>query len=78
MAIDKQIPVKPFYHHEKNYVQGYEVEDVYVKCPICLHRFFTILDGEKVAGKKTNYCSFCGQKMDWSGDDDQRPYKDKS
>ena len=68
MAVNKQFPVKPLYHHVKNCAEGYEVD--YVKCPICLHRFYTIIDGEMVAGQKTNYCSFCGQKMDWRGNDD--------
>lgn len=56
----------PIYKTEKNYVQGYEVEDVYVLCPICQHRFFSIINGEECAGRRTNFCSDCGQAIDWS------------
>lgn len=62
----KQTPEKPMYETVTNDVQGFPYEDVYVRCPSCGNRFYSIIDGGIVAGKKTNYCSECGQRIDWS------------
>lgn len=65
-ATDKQTQKKPIHETVTNDVQGFPYEDVYVRCPSCGNRFYSIIDGEIVAGKKTNYCSECGQRIDWS------------
>lgn len=67
MAVDKQIHKRPKIDVQKNYVQGYEVEDTYVHCPVCGYRFYSIVNGEECAGRKTPYCPICGQKIDWEG-----------
>ena len=58
-ALKKQIPKKPDYEGD-GYADGQLVYD-YAKCPICGHDFeYGINDWE------CEYCSDCGQKLDWS------------
>lgn len=64
--IEKQIPKKPIHKTVTNDIQGFPYEDADVRCPFCGNRFYSIIGGEIVAGKKTNYCSKCGQRLDWS------------
>ena len=66
-ALEKQIHKRPKFDVQKNYVQGYEVEDTYVHCPVCGYRFYSIVNGEECAGRKTPFCPICGQKIDWEG-----------
>ena len=62
-ALEKQIPMKPYYEGD-GYWDGELVYD-YAKCPICGHDFeYGINDWE------ADYCSDCGQKLDWSDEDD--------
>lgn len=58
-ALEKQIAKKPEYEAD-GYADGELVYD-YAKCPICGHDFEY---GIKDWG--CNYCSDCGQKLDWS------------
>lgn len=55
-AIEKQIPKKPLY--EKTYG-----DCAVYSCPVCKDETM-ILNGD-------NYCTMCGQKLDWGGDDDE-------
>ena len=59
-ALDKQTPMKPDYIAD-GYADGLLCYD-YAKCPICGHDFeYGINDWE------CDYCSGCGQKLDWEG-----------
>ena len=61
-ALEKQIPKKPEYEAD-GYAGGELVYD-YAKCPICGHDFeYGINDWE------CEYCSNCGQKLDWSDEE---------
>ena len=61
-ALEKQIPKKPEYIAD-GYADGEFVYD-YAKCPICGHDFeYEINDWG------CNYCSNCGQKLDWSDEE---------
>lgn len=60
-ALEKQIPRKLYYEGD-GYADGELVYD-YAKCPVCGHEFeYDINDWG------CNYCSNCGQRLDW-GDD---------
>lgn len=62
-ALEKQIPRKPYYEGD-GYADRELVYD-YAKCPMCGHEFeYDINDWG------CNYCSDCGQKLDW-GDDEE-------
>ena len=59
-ALEKQIPKKPDYEADGYDENGNLIYD-YAKCPICGHDFeYDINDWG------CNYCSDCGQKLDWS------------
>lgn len=59
-ALEKQIPRKPDYEADGYDENGNLIYD-YAKCPICGHDFeYDINDWG------CNYCSDCGQKLDWS------------
>ena len=61
-ALEKQIPKKPEYEAD-GYADGELVYD-YAKCPICGHDFeYGINDWG------CEYCSDCGQKLDWSDEE---------
>lgn len=61
-ALEKQITKKPDYESD-GYADGKLVYD-YAKCPICGHDFeYGINDWG------CNYCSDCGQKLDWSDEE---------
>ena len=61
-ALEKQIPKKPEYEGD-GYADGELVYD-YAKCPICGHDFeYGINDWG------CEYCSDCGQKLDWSDEE---------
>ena len=61
-ALEKQIPKKPEYEADV-YADGKLVYD-YAKCPICGHDFeYGINDWG------CEYCSDCGQKLDWSDEE---------
>lgn len=57
-ALEKQIPKKPSTRLTSGALQ-YEVHD----CPICGEHFGFRTD--------VNYCEVCGQKIDWSDEDDR-------
>ena len=58
-ALEKQIAKKP----KKIEVEGYRYTDTY-RCPICEGNF----SGTGIA----YYCYRCGQKLDWSVEDEQK------
>ena len=61
-ALEKQIAKKPEYEAD-GYADGELVYD-YAKCPICGHDFeYGINDWS------CEYCSDCGQKLDWSDEE---------
>ena len=61
-ALEKQIAKKPEYEAD-GYADGELVYD-YAKCPICGHDFeYGINDWG------CEYCSDCGQKLDWSDEE---------
>lgn len=61
-ALEKEIAKKPEYE-AYGYADGELVYD-YAKCPICGHDFeYEINDWG------CNYCSNCGQKLDWSDEE---------
>ena len=61
-ALEKQIAKKPEYEAD-GYADGNLVYD-YAKCPICGHDFeYGINDWG------CEYCSDCGQKLDWSDEE---------
>ena len=61
-CVEKQIPKKPDFEGD-GYADGDLVYD-YAKCPICGHDFeYGINDWG------CDYCSDCGQKLDWSNED---------
>lgn len=58
-ALDKQTPMKPEYIAD-GYADGLLCYD-YAKCPMCGHDFeYEINDWG------SDYCSDCGQRLDWS------------
>ena len=58
-ALKKQIARKPEYEAD-GYADGELVYD-YAKCPICGHDF-----EYETNDWGCNYCSVCGQKLDWN------------
>ena len=58
-ALEKQMPKKPEYEAD-GYADGELVYD-YAKCPICGHDF-----EYGINNWGCEYCSDCGQKLDWS------------
>ena len=58
-ALEKQEGKKPKIVGETEY-------SFFVDCPTCERRLINNLDGEWIAGEKSNYCPCCGQRIDWS------------
>ena len=56
-ALEKQIAKKP----KKTGIEGYRYVDAYI-CPTCKGNF----SGTRIA----DYCYHCGQKLDWSVEDE--------
>ena len=56
-ALEKQIAKKP----KKTGIEGYRYVDAYI-CPTCKGNF----SGTRIA----DYCYHCGQKLDWSDDEE--------
>lgn len=65
-AVEKQIPKKPivksYFCHYVNYQD--------FLCPYCRNHIILKVDGNFIAGKKQQYCDDCGQKLDWSEQND--------
>ena len=57
-ALKKQIGAKPY----KIVWNKWETR---VLCPQCNYRFYSLFDGERIAGKQSLYCPCCGQRIDW-------------
>ena len=58
IALNKQIGAKPYKIGNKRETQ--------ILCPQCNYRFYSLIDGEKLAGNQSLYCPCCGQRIDWS------------
>ena len=58
IALNKQIGAKPYKIGNKRETQ--------ILCPQCNYRFYSLVDGEKIAGNQSLYCPCCGQRIDWS------------
>ena len=56
-ALEKRIPKKPIAVDWSEEFEGALIED---KCPICGNYVHCL----------ENFCTYCGQSIDWSGDDD--------
>ena len=54
---NNQIGIKPYKIGDKRETQ--------ILCPQCNYRFYSLIDGEKVAGNQSLYCPCCGQRIDW-------------
>lgn len=57
-ALEKQIPKKPYFGE----VLGYKGFNGYL-CPICRN---WLLYPDEIPNSSDSFCSFCGQKIDWS------------
>lgn len=58
-ALEKQIPKKPYFGE----ALGYKGFNGYL-CPICRN---WLLYPDEIPNSRDSFCSFCGQKIDWSG-----------
>ena len=67
-AVEKQTAKKPefvdtrFMNNGKHISDGCQLQKCY-KCPNCNQHIFHVWDDEL-------YCKYCGQKLDWSDDDE--------
>lgn len=57
-ALEKQIPQKPYFGEPL----GYKGFNGYL-CPICRN---WLLYPDEIPNSRDSFCSFCGQKIDWS------------
>jgi Zn finger protein HypA/HybF involved in hydrogenase expression len=57
-ALNKQIGIKP-------YKIRWDEREMRIVCPQCNYRFYSLIDGEKIAGNQSLYCPCCGQRIDW-------------
>ena len=57
-ALNKQIGAKPYKIGNKR--------DTQILCPQCNYRFYSVINGEMIAGRQSLYCPCCGQRIDWS------------
>lgn len=57
-ALEKQIPKKPYFGE----ALGYKGFNGYL-CPICRA---WLLYPDEIPNSRDSFCSFCGQKIDWS------------
>lgn len=57
-ALEKQIPEKPYFGE----ALGYKGFNGYL-CPICRN---WLLYPDEIPTARDSFCSFCGQKIDWS------------
>ncbi len=64
-ALEKQIPKKV-----EKIKSGFKSFN-YV-CPECAYRQISQIEGEWIAGQHYNYCSNCGQALDWSDTNDKQ------
>ena len=56
-ALDKQIPEPPVVLNQKGSKHFY--------CVVCDMRLVSEINGELCAGRKTRFCPYCGQAIDW-------------
>lgn len=57
-ALEKQIPRKPYFGE----ALGYKGFNGYL-CPICRN---WLLYPDEIPNSRDSFCSFCGQKLDWT------------
>lgn len=60
IALNKQIGIPP------RKIEGKWVTQIL--CPECNYRFYSSVDGKKIAGNQLLCCPRCGQRIDWEGD----------
>lgn len=60
-ALKKQIPKKPL-------KQECDFFDFILVCPECKNRIVNVWSKREY---KPNYCHYCGQALDWSGNDER-------
>lgn len=58
-ALDKRIPEPPVVLNQK--------DSKHFCCVACGTRFVSEINGELCAGRKTRFCTDCGQAIDWEG-----------
>ena len=64
-ALEKQIPKKPIHKTTRSVIQGFELDDDCIYCPLC-NKFIGNLSAEYDFNRISTYCSDCGQALDWS------------
>ena len=62
-ALEKQIP-KKIIHFQ------YDDGRINYGCPICKRKIISKIDDKWCAGDFQNFCDRCGQKLDWSEEDE--------
>ena len=60
LAVEKDTPKKVILFDYYNGTVNYG-------CPVCKTKIISKVCGEWCAGKLSEYCDICGQKLDWSG-----------
>lgn len=68
-ALEKQIPKKLVIKVSAQMIHGYLYKDKCCYCPTC-DSFRGNLDYEPHRIIKYNFCTDCGQALDWSGEDE--------
>lgn len=64
-AVEKQVPKKVKHKTTRFVIQGFELDDDCVYCPLC-NKFMGNLSAEPDFNRISDYCPDCGQALDWS------------
>lgn len=68
-AVEKQIPKKLIHKTTRFVIQGFELDDDCIYCPLC-NKFIGNLSAEPDFNRISDYCPDCGQALDWGGEDE--------
>ena len=68
-ALEKQIPKKVKHKTTRFVIQGFELNDDCIHCPLC-DKFMGNLSAEHDFNRISDYCPDCGQALDWSGENE--------
>ena len=68
-ALEKQIPKKPIHKTTRFVIQGFELDDDCLYCPLCI-KFICNLSAESNFNRISTYCADCGQALDWSSENE--------
>ena len=68
-AVEKQVPKKVKHKTTRFVIQGYELDDDCIYCPLC-NKFMGNLSAESDFNRISDYCPDCGQALDWTDDDE--------